>query len=48
MVGGDGAQGGEAGGEKAYRFIVLGARGQVDAGALPILRSVPGGGTPDA
>ena len=45
---GEKAGGGKAGGEEAYRCIVLGARGRVDAGALPILRSAPGGGTPDA
>ena len=48
MVGGDGAQGRKAGGEKAYRILVLGARGRVGAGALPILCSAPGGGAPDA
>ena len=47
MVGGDEAQGRKAGGEKAYRLIVLGARGRADAGALPILCSAPGGGAPD-
>ena len=41
IVGGDGAQGRKAGGEKAYRLIVLGARGRKAGGGEAGVESTP-------